>query len=170
MVERERVPGRFPGATGGFQGKERAERRDGLFPESVHPFQFGEGEHVAGEAAVLGQGRDLVGCQESAFQQTGPGGEVEGHWTAPEGFQFIDEAVIQDFRAVRSGQIQGRPDDFVGLGGGRPRSQDHEQHDSSSHGPKIRFSSRSRCGPRVVSVQNKCFRCFFVFFLLFLCI
>jgi hypothetical protein len=37
----------------------------------------------------------------------------------PEGFQLIDEPVIQGLGAVRPGQIESRPDDFVSLGGSR---------------------------------------------------
>ena len=159
MAECERVPDRFAGTAGGFQGKEGAERRDRLFPESVHPFQFGEGKHVAGKTPVLGQRSNLIRRQEAAIQQAGPRGAVEGQGPVPERFQLVDQPVVQGFGAVRPGQIQGRPDDIVGLGGGRHGGQqEHEQRDSSSHGPKIRFSSRPRRSPRVVSVQNKCFR------------
>ena len=159
MTERKRVPDRLAGTAGGFQGKERAERRDRLFSESIHPLQLGEGQHIPGKAAVLGKRRGLIRGQEPAFQQAGPGCPVEGQGTDSERFQFVDQPVVQGFGAVRPGEIQGRPDDFVGLGGGRRSGQqEHEQHDSSSHGPKIRFSSGLRCGPRVVSVQNKCFR------------
>ncbi len=150
--------------------KEGAERRYRFLPESVHPLQLGEGQHVAGQAAVLGERRNLVRRQQPAVQQARPGSAVERQGTVPEGFQFIDEAVVQFFGAVRPGQIQGRPDDLVGLGGGRRGGQQHQQqHESSLHAPKIRFSSGPRCDSRVVSVQNKCFRLFFVFFLLFLC-
>ena len=78
MTECNRVPDRFAGTAGGFQGKERAERSNSLFPESVHPFQFGEGQDVTGEAAVFGKRRNLVRSQQSAVQQAGPGGPVDG--------------------------------------------------------------------------------------------
>lgn len=128
----------------GFQGKERAERCHRLFPEAVDPLQFGEREDVPGQAAVLLQRRDLVRRQEAAFQHPGTGSAVQGQGMVPVGFQLVEEPVVEFFGAVRPGQVLGRADGFVALGGGREGGQQRQkQHKSSLHMPKLGISGES---------------------------
>ena len=144
MLHQQSVVHGLAGQAVGFQGKKGAERRNRLFPESIDTFQFGEREDVSGLAAVLIQRRDLVRREEAAFQHPGAGGTVQGQGMVPVRFQFVEEPVVEFFGAVRPGQVLGRTDGFIGLGGGLEGGREEEQqHNSSLHTLKLRISGGS---------------------------